>query len=103
MSRASMSRLARQVRRADESVWVPRAPTPTLHLGVLTGVDIGRNTVSFLANDPALKEIPGVRYLQAYSAANPPQEGDVVRALHFGTAIMILGRHVVPDSAVILG
>lgn len=103
MSRASMSRLARQVKRSDESLWVPRASTPTLHLGVLTGVDHGRNTVSFLANDPSLKELPGVRYLQAYSPLNPPSEGDVVRALHFGTALIVLGRHVVPDSTVILG
>lgn len=106
MPSAQLTRLAQQIKRADQqdqSVWVPRAPTPTLHTGVLTGVDLGRNTVSFLTNDPSLAELHGVRVLQMYSPLDLPQVGHVVRALHFGTSLMVLGRQAVPDSTVILG
>lgn len=103
MSIASLSQLAQQIRRVDESVWAPRAALPTLHMGVLTGVDYGRNTASLLTNDPSLNVLHGVGVLQAYSETNLPQTGDLVRALHFGTALMILGRQLVPDSTVILG
>lgn len=99
-SSVSIDRLARHVRRSDSPAWLPRAPQVTLHQGVLDDVDPGRNVVNFAFNDPSGLILPGVRYLQAYSATNLPQAGDVVWAQHFGTDLMILGRHVVPDATV---
>lgn len=93
-------RLARHVRRPDTPSRVPRAPRVTLHQGVLAGVDVGRGVVNFAFNDPSGLILPGVRYLQAYSADRPPEAGDVVWAQHFGTDLVILGRHVVPDSVI---
>jgi hypothetical protein len=102
MSRASVNRLAQRIRGVDEVV-VPRALQPTIHLGVLTGVDHGRNVVNVQTNDPSLKELFGVNVLQQYSPLNLPAEDDVVRMLHFGTSILVLGKHVVSDGAVLLG
>lgn len=98
----AIDRLARHVKRADQPAWLPRAPQVTLHQGVLSAVDLGRNTVQFQFNDPSGLVLPGVRYLQAYSPSNPPQAGDVVWAHHFGTDFLVLGQHVVPTSTVVL-
>lgn len=98
----SIDRLARHVKRTDQPAWLPRTPRVSLHQGVLADVDLGRNTVQFAFNDPSGLILPGVRYLQAYSDTNQPRAGDVVWAQHFGTDLMILGRHVVPTSTVTL-
>jgi hypothetical protein len=99
------TRLARQIKRmeSDESVWVPRAPTPTLHLGWLDEVDPYRNVAVLRTNDPSLQTLPTVPWVQAYTATNLPTAGDLVQALRFGTSVRILGRLVVPDSTVLLG
>lgn len=102
MSRASVNRLAQRISGVDEVV-VPRAPRPTIHFGVLTGVDHGRNVVNVQTNDPSLKELFGVNVIQQYSSLILPTAGDVVSLLHFGTSVRILGKHSVPDRAVILG
>lgn len=98
----SIARLARHVKRTDAPAWLPRAPRISLHQGVLADVDLGRNTVHFEFNDPSGLILPGVRYLQAYSDTHQPRVGDVVWAQHFGTDVLILGRHVVPTEAVIV-
>jgi hypothetical protein len=91
--------LARRISRTDSSVRVPRSPSTSLHQGVLTAVDVGTNTVEFEHNGTGTS-IPGVRYLVAYTADNPPKPGDVVWMQLHGTDPMILGRHVVPNSTV---
>lgn len=102
-SEASIARLARRVSRTDSSpAWVPRTPHLTLHQGTLSTVDVGTNTAHFAFNDPSGLVVPGVRYLQAYSPTNPPQAGDIVWAQHYGTDMLILGQHIVPNSTVIL-
>lgn len=80
-----------------------RAPTLTLHLGWLDDVDLYRNTAVLRTNDPSLQTLPAVRWVETYSATNPPSAGDIVQALHVGTSVRILGRLVVPNSAVDLG
>ena len=99
----ALSQLVQQIARADESMWVPRAQEPTIHMGVLGGVDLGRRTAALLTNVPSMKELPTVRWMESYTALNQPTAGDVVRFLHVGTSVHILGRLVVPDSTVILG
>ncbi len=96
-----ISQLVQQIARPDDSMWVPRAQQPTIHMGVLTGVDLGRNTVSLQTNVPSMLELPTVSWMESYSSSNPPITGDVVRMLHFGTSVLVLGRHVVPNSIVI--
>lgn len=97
-----ISQLVQQIARPDDTMWVPRAQQPTIHMGILTGVDLGRNTVSLATNVPSMKELPAVSWMESYSASNPPVFGDVVRMLHFGTSVLVLGRHVVPNAVVIL-
>ena len=99
----ALTQLVQQIARADESMFVPRAQNPTIHMGVLTGVDYGRSTAAMLTNVPDMTALPTCRWIESYSATNPPAAGDVVRFLHVGTAVHILGRHVVADSAVLLG
>lgn len=101
-SSVSIDRLARHVRRGDLPAWLPRAPQVTMHQGTLDSVDIGRGVAAFGFNDPSGLVVPSVRYLQAYSDTRPPEAGDVVWAQHFGTDLVILGRHVVPDATVII-
>jgi hypothetical protein len=98
-----ISQLVQQIARPDESVWVPRAQEPTIHMGVLTGVDLGRSTVSLQTNVPAMTQLSPVGWVESYSPVNQPATGDVVRMLHFGTSVLVLGRHVVPNSTVLLG
>jgi hypothetical protein len=100
-SSSAIDRLARSVKRGGTPAWLPRAPQMTLHQGWLDRVDLFKGIVDFQFNDPSGLLLPAVRYVQAYSAENPPQVGDVVWAQHYGTDFMILGRHVVPDDVVI--
>ena len=98
----ALSQLVQQIARADQSMWVPRAQTPTIHMGVLTGVDLGRKTTSMLTNVPGMTELPTVGWLESYTASSQPAAEDVVRFLHVGTSVHILGRIVVPNSIVTL-
>jgi hypothetical protein len=100
-SSSAIDRLARSVKRGDQPAWVPRAPQVTMYQGSVTAVDTFKGIVGFQFNDPSGLVLPGVRYLQSYSAANPPAAGDVVWAQHFGTDIVILGQHVVPANLII--
>lgn len=38
----------------------------------------------------------GIRYLKAYTPANPPTPGDVVWGRYEGGGLIIVGRHVKP-------
>jgi len=100
----AIARLARAVASNDTSTArTQRAPQLTVHMGTIAAVDTGTNTAHFTFNDPTgtVSPVPGVRYLQAYTPDNPPQAGDIVWAHHYGTDLMIIGRHVVPTSTVI--
>lgn len=100
----AIRRVAQRIGRVPDTSpsWCPRPPRLTLHMGTLEAVDIGTNTAHFGFNDPSGLIIPGVRYLRAYSADNPPRPGDVAWACHYGTDLMILGQHLVPTSTVIV-
>jgi hypothetical protein len=98
---SAIDRLARSVQRGGSSGWVPRAPQLTLHQGTVTDVDTFGGVVGFQINDPSGLVVPAVRYLQAYSATNPPTAGDIVWAHHYGTDLLVLGQHVVPPNIVI--
>jgi hypothetical protein len=93
--------LARNIKRGGASTaWVPRAPQVTLHMGTVGAVDLFSGIVDFEFNDPSGLVLPGVRFMQAYSAADPPAVGHTVWAQHFGTDIVVLGQHVVPPNIV---
>lgn len=101
---AYLANVARQAMRglsSDSSARAPRSLALSLHMGKLAAVDTETNTAQFIVNGSAV-QIPGVRYLQAYTADAPPAAGDVVWAHHNGTDLLILGQHVVPTSTVIL-
>lgn len=99
---AQIARLARRVSRGNNSssIRLPRAPQLTMHMGTLAAVDNNTNTAHFMFNDPSGLVVPGVRVVQAYTAANPPTVGDVVWAHHYGTDIMIVGQHFTPTNIV---
>ena len=92
--------LARQIARGDSSVRVPADPELSWHQGTLTAVDTLTNTAHFQHNGSGLI-IPGVRYMVAYTAANPPTAGDIVWMQLRGTDPMIMGKHVAPINSVI--
>lgn len=99
---AQIARLARRVSRGgnSSSIRLPRTPQLTMHMGTLAAVDNNTNTAHFEFNDPSGLIVPGVRIVQAYTAANPPQAGDIVWAHHYGTDLMIVGQHMVPNNVV---
>lgn len=92
--------LARQLARSDSSVRVPRSPSISWHQGTLTAIDPSTNTADYQHNGSGII-IPGVRYLQSYTPNNPPSIGDIVWMQQHGSDVLIIGRHVVPNSLVI--
>jgi hypothetical protein len=101
MSGSPLDRLARSVKRGDQPAWIPRAPTATMYQGFVDSVNSFKGVVDFQLNDPSGLVIPGVRFLQSYSATNLPQPGHVVWVQHSGTDLIVLGQHVVPTDIVI--
>ena len=101
LSDQARDRFARRVRGGGMSSWTPRAPQLSMHQGTLTDVDLGRGVVDFGFPDPSGLIVPQVRYLTAYSDLNPPVEGDVVWAGHFGSDLVIFGRHHVPTGTIV--
>lgn len=99
-SGSPLDRLARSVRRGGVPAWVPRAPQLTMHLGTVNSVDLFNGWVDFQFADPSGLVVPAVRFMQAYSADNPPQVGHTVWALHFGTDLIVAGQHVVQTNIV---
>lgn len=97
----SIDRLARSVKRNGQPAWLPRAPQMSLHQGTVNSVDLFNGIVGFQFNDPSGLVLPGVRFMQSYSATNLPAVGHVVWAQHFGTDLIVLGQHVVPANIVI--
>lgn len=101
LSDQARDRLARAVRGRGDSPWTPRQPQLSMHQGVLSNVDLGRGVVDFEFPDPSGLVVPQVRYLQSYSDTNPPTAGDVVWAGHFGSDLVILGRHYIPTGTIV--
>lgn len=101
MSGSPLDRLARNIKRTNSTAWAPRPQQMTMHLGTVNAVDLFNGVADFLTNDPSGLVIPAVRYLQPYTADNVPSLGDVVWGMHFGTDMMIMGRHIVPANLVI--
>lgn len=100
MSGSPLDRLARNIKRTNSTAWSPRAPQFSMHQGTVNAVDTFNGFVDFGLNDPSGLVVPSVRYLQSYSADNPPTVGDVVWAQHFGTDLLVLGQHLVPPNFV---
>ena len=100
-SHAHIDALARTVIRPGSSSWAPRPVALSLHQGAIAAVDYGTNTLQWLFNGDAVPT-SGIRYLQAYSAENPPMPGDVAWAHYNGTNLLVLGRHVVPEDSTII-
>jgi hypothetical protein len=99
---AAISRLARNIKRGGTSTaWVPRDQRVSMHLGQIGNVDLYNGIVDFEYNDPSGLVIPGVTFLQTYSASNPPAEGHTVWLQHFGTDVMVMGQQVNPTNIVI--
>lgn len=98
---SNISRFARNAKGRGDSPWTPRQPQLSMHQGTLSAVDLGRGVVDFAFPDPSGILVPQVRYLTAYSDLNPPVEGDVVWAGHFGTDLVIFGRHHVPTGTIV--
>lgn len=99
---ARFAAFARTLARPNgSSVRVPRSAELSLHMGTIADVDLTTGTVrwSFNGSDVVAG---GVRFLQAYSDANPPQVGDTAWSHYNGTDLLVLGRHAVPNSTVIL-
>lgn len=101
LSDQARDRLARAIRGGSTPAWTPRQPQLSMHQGTLSGVDLGRGVVDFEFPDPGGLIVPSVRYLQPYTDANPPVAGDVVWAGHFGSDLVIFGRHHIPTGTVI--
>lgn len=97
-----MARLARSIKQQGSSTaWAPRQQQISLHQGTVNAVDTFNSHVDFLTNDPSGLIIPAVRYIQPYTTTNPPTDGDIVWAMHFGTDMFIMGQHIVPPNIVI--
>lgn len=98
-----LDRLARAVRGSttNNPAWLPRAPRLTMHQGTITRVDTYNGLVDFQFPDPSGSILSAVRYIQPYTAGNPPQIGDVVWAHHYGTDFMVLGQHVSLNNFVV--
>lgn len=106
MPSPNVLRAAKNIRRPGEPniLGVPRQLiVPTIHMGEVVGVDVGRNVLGYQFNDPELTSLAtGVGWLQAYTRDDPPTVGDSIRALYFGRQLMVIGKQVVPDGVVIL-
>lgn len=98
---SNIDRFARAARGRGDTPWTPRQPQLTMHQGTLSGVDLGRGVVDFELPDGSGLVVPQVRYLTPYSAANPPVEGDVVWAGHFGSDLIVFGRHHIPTGTIV--
>lgn len=102
VSRSSINSFTRALKSVDSStVWTPRPGRWSLEMGTIAGTDIGNN-VAHVALNGTDDIAYGVRYIQAYGPDNPPQDGDVTWGHYNGRYMLLLGRHVVPNGAVIL-
>lgn len=97
-SHVSISRLARNIRRPDVPVWVPRSQHPVFHVGMLDDVDNGRNLASFAWNDPSGAITAGVPIAMSYTPDHLPASGHVVQAMQWGNTLQIMNRIIVPSG-----
>jgi hypothetical protein len=99
---AQLRAFARKVARPGNApAQLTRAPKMSMHQVTVGTVDTGTGTVQVQFNGAA-DTTGGVRYIQAYTATNPPQAGDIAWGHHNGTDFTVVGRHIVPNSTVIL-
>lgn len=99
---ARIAALARQLTRPNNSpTRAPRSAELSLHMGTIAAVDLGTNTVHWGFNGSDIVA-GGIRFLQAYSDVNPPAVGDTAWAHYNGTALLVLGRHAIPNTTVII-
>lgn len=103
VSRSSINSFTRALKSVDSStVWTPRPGRWSLEQGLIVGTDVGNNVASIQLNGGGDPIAAGVRYVQAYTADNPPVEGEAAWFHYNGRVALLLGRHVVPNGAVIL-
>jgi hypothetical protein len=100
-SNSAIDRFARAARGRGDVSWTPRQPQLSMHQGTLSAVDLGRGVVDFAFPDPNGLIVPSVRFLQPYTDTNPPVAGDVVWAGHFGSDLVIFGRHHIPTGTIV--
>jgi hypothetical protein len=93
-----LQKLARKVTQGNTPANIPPAPQMSLHQLTVTHVDTFSGVVGVQFPDPAGTVVQGVRFMQAYSAANPPSVGDTVWAHQYGTDLMVVGQHVIPTN-----
>jgi hypothetical protein len=97
-------RAAKNIRNPNEPniSGVPRQQVvPTIHMGEVTQVDVGRNVLGLKFNDPSDVELnTGVPWIRPFAQDDPPAIGDVVRYMMIGSQPMVLGRQVASDDTV---
>lgn len=99
---AQFAAFARQIARRDKSSsYAPETAQLSLHMGTIADVDLTTGTVSWAFNGSDVVQ-GGIRFLQAYTDTNPPQAGDTAWSHYNGTSLLVLGRHSVPNSTVVL-
>jgi hypothetical protein len=99
---AQLAAFARKVARPGNTpAQLTRAPKMSMHQVTIGTVDTGNGTVHVQFNG-ADDITEGVRYIQGYTDTNPPADGHIAWGFHNGTDFTVLGRHVIPNSTVIL-
>lgn len=101
----SAARLAQTIRNPELPPWLPREPQLTLHVGLLDGVDYGRNAVAWRWTHPSGEITRGVPFMRAYSSVYPPRAGHIAVGMQFGDTFRVIGEQVLgtAELAVILG
>lgn len=104
MSSMAQRRLAQSVVRGNLPPGIPRVPHPVFHFGSVAAVDLGRHVVSHLWNEPGDPITDGVPWFEYYTTDRPPSTSDLTFGVQWDKdKFALMGRLVVPDSAVILG
>jgi hypothetical protein len=83
------------------SIRTTRAPKLSLHQVNVVVSDASTNTVHVQFNGTT-DVTPGIQVMHMYSATNPPVANDTAYGFHNGTDFIVVGRLVIPASAVTL-
>jgi hypothetical protein len=99
---AQWAALARKVTSpGSSSIRTTRTPKMSLHQVTIAAADTATNTVHVQFNG-STDVTEGIRVIQPYTDSNPAQAGDIAWGIHHGTDFVVFGRHVIPNSTVIL-
>jgi hypothetical protein len=99
---AQLAAFARKVvNPGTSSIRTTRTPKLSLHQVTVAATDPATGTVHVQFNGTT-DVTEGIRVIQPYTDTNPAQAGDIAWGLHNGTDFAVFGRHVVPNSTVIL-